>query len=64
MFTVKELSRAVSGPSAEHLENLKRLLRYLKLSMHHEWKLTFDEPIKDVLVVPGVADASWASTTN
>ena len=46
MFTVKELSAAVSKPTLCALQRLKRLMGYLKFSGNIGFKLSFPEPGK------------------
>jgi hypothetical protein len=57
-FQVKELARAVSGPTGVHWATLKRVLRYVQatLDMVFELEVSDTEPME----IKAVVDASWA----
>jgi hypothetical protein len=57
-FAVSFLGRFASSPGKQHLEALKRLLRYLRATM--DMKLTYYKGIADGDVILGFSDTDWA----
>ncbi|XP_062085612.1 uncharacterized mitochondrial protein AtMg00810-like [Humulus lupulus] len=59
-FAVNKLNQFLKAPTTTHWSAAKRILRYLKGTIHHELHIKYSE----ILTLTGFSDANWASCPN